>query len=444
MSPLTSAPALLRRWPSELPQPAAATAISSDAMRMGLVMGRSSAAERALRIGARPGPTRGMHRSSPLPLARAQAAGARIAASIAGRVARRPARRAGRGARRGGRRRRRGSIPISRPAVRARGARAPARGRPRARGRGACTPLAGGEPALAGALLVAVAGLALHALPAPPDGAALFTLALVGAGVPAAAAAHAALLHPGGRAAGALDRAAAAAGYVVTVGLLGLLPALVFDPPQSGCFACPDNLLLVHADPGAADWLARWAPRAAAATEAALAALVVVRLLRRPAAARSLAAPVSAAAVAVLALAAVANVRVADGLAGTETDRLLWLATAAALGLLAAGLAWRPLRALRTRAALGRLTIAASGKRAGRPRRAGPRAGRPGVSLLMPASRDPRADHPRRHRGNRPPRRRAARAPPSSAAARSSPGSSTAPGFAPLPSCWRARCGPRA
>jgi signal transduction histidine kinase len=215
------------------------------------------------------------------------------------------------------------------------------------------------ELALAGALLAAAIGLGLHALPEPPDGAALFTSALVAAGVPAAAAAHAALLHPGGRAAGALDRWAAPAGYAVTVGLVGVLPALVFDPRRSGCFACPDNLLLVHADPGLTDWLSRWAPRATAVALAALAGLVVVRLARRPAAARALAAPVSAAAVATLGLAAVENLRAADGLAGTDTDRVLWLATAAALGLLAAGLAWRPVRALRLRTALGRLTVAA-------------------------------------------------------------------------------------
>jgi signal transduction histidine kinase len=240
------------------------------------------------------------------------------------------------------------------------------------------------ELALSGALLVAVAGLALHALPAPPDGAALFTLALVGAGVPAAAAAHAALLHPGGRLARARDRLAVTAGYAVAVGLLGLLPALVFDPRRSGCFTCPDNLLLVHGDPGAADWFARWAPRGAAATEAALAALVGARLLRRPAAARSLAAPVSAAAVAVLALAAVENVRAADGLAGTDTDRLLWLAATAALCLLAAGLAWRPLRALRTRAALGRLTIAPPASESDIRGALGRALRDPGVSLLMP------------------------------------------------------------
>jgi signal transduction histidine kinase len=218
-----------------------------------------------------------------------------------------------------------------------------------------------GEAALAAAIVVACGGLGLHALPAPPDRALIFTLALAGAGVAPAAAAHAALLHPGGRPAGAVDRVAAGSGYAIHAGVGGLLVALVFDPQRAGCFTCPVNLLLVHGDPALADWLGRSAPRAMAVTECALAALVAIRLARRAPAARSLAAPVSAAAIAVLALAAVANLRAASGLAGKTTDGDLALATAAALGLLAAGLAWRPLRAARLRAALGRLTVAASG-----------------------------------------------------------------------------------
>jgi hypothetical protein len=47
----------------------------------------------------------------------------------------------------------------------------------------------------------------------------LFTLALVGAAVGPAAGAHAALLHPGGRLAGALDRFGAASGYAIHAGL---------------------------------------------------------------------------------------------------------------------------------------------------------------------------------------------------------------------------------
>ena len=149
-------------------------------------------------------------------------------------------------------------------------------------------------------------------------------------------------------------------GYATTF-LLGVAIALVFDPAAAGCFACPDNLLLVHSDPSAADWLGRWAPRAVAATEVSLALLVAVRLARRAPAARSVAAPVAAGAVTALVLSAVGNLRAADGLASTATDRDVWLATTAALGLVGIGLAWRPIRAARVRAALGRLTIAASG-----------------------------------------------------------------------------------
>jgi signal transduction histidine kinase len=240
------------------------------------------------------------------------------------------------------------------------------------------------ELALAGALLAAAAGLALHALPVPVDGAALFTLALLGAGLAPAAAAHAALLHPGGGLGGRGDRAAVATGYLVHLGLLGLLPALVLDPRRSGCYACPPNLLLVHADAAVADWLAGWGPRAAAVTELALAVLVVARLVRRPAASRALAAPVSAAAVAALAAAAVANLRASDELAAGAIDRDLWIATAAALGLVGAGLAWRPLRAARVRAALGRLTVAASAS-AEDVRGALARAlGDPGATVILP------------------------------------------------------------
>jgi hypothetical protein len=53
----------------------------------------------------------------------------------------------------------------------------------------------------------------------------------------------AALLHPGGRPAGALDRFGAASGYAIHAGLGGLLIALVFDSQRGGCFACPSNLL---------------------------------------------------------------------------------------------------------------------------------------------------------------------------------------------------------
>ena len=235
-----------------------------------------------------------------------------------------------------------------------------------------------GEALVASALLAGAAGLALRALPAPPDGALLFTLGLAGAGLAPAAVAHAALAYPGGRLHGRVDRVAVAIGYGVGVGLTGVLVALVLDPRRGGCFACPRNLLLVHADPEAADWLAHWGARAAAVVGTGLAALILARLARHPAATRSIAAPVSVAAVGVLVVGSVADLRAASGLAADTTDRDLWLVTVGALALVAIGLAWRPVRAARVRAALGRLTIAAS---------AGPEALR---ATLARASGDPR------------------------------------------------------
>jgi signal transduction histidine kinase len=240
------------------------------------------------------------------------------------------------------------------------------------------------EPMLAAALLAAAAGLALHALPDPPDGAALFTLSLVGASLAPVAVAHAALLHPGGRLAAPLDRVAVALGYAVHLGLAGLAVAFVLEPVRAGCFACPDNLLLVHADQPAAEWLARWAPRAAAATEVVLAALVGVRWTRRGPAARSIAAPVSGAAIAGLALSSVGNLRAAAGLARDTLDRDLWLAIVAALGLVALGLGWRLVRAARVRAALGRLTVAASARPEDVRAALADACGDPGLSIAVP------------------------------------------------------------
>ena len=84
---------------------------------------------------------------------------------------------------------------------------------------------------------------------------------------------------------------------------------------------------------------------------------MLARLARRPPAARSVATPVSIAAVAVLAVSAVIDLRAADGL---PSDPRLWTVLVAALGLLGIGLVWRLVRAARVRAALGRLTVAAS------------------------------------------------------------------------------------
>jgi signal transduction histidine kinase len=66
---------------------------------------------------------------------------------------------------------------------------------------------------------------------------------------------HLLLSHPAGRIEGWPYRVIVASGYVVTAGVLGLAGTSFFDPEPMGCVGCPDNLLLIHAEPGLYDRL---------------------------------------------------------------------------------------------------------------------------------------------------------------------------------------------
>src|SRR5262249_52036618 len=110
-----------------------------------------------------------------------------------------------------------------------------------------------------GRLLVA-AGFAWFAREwaSPGGGSSLvFTTGLLAVAASAPFVADAALPPPRG----ALARAAIAAAYIPGIGLLGVLATATFDPAAQGCLACPSNLLLVHADPGAYDAAVRWGLR---------------------------------------------------------------------------------------------------------------------------------------------------------------------------------------
>jgi len=78
---------------------------------------------------------------------------------------------------------------------------------------------------------------------APP---ALYAAALLLSAVTPALVLHSALTWRDDRSAGAYDRTVVATGYVIVLGLLGLAPALVFDPAAMGCFTCPPNPWLVR------------------------------------------------------------------------------------------------------------------------------------------------------------------------------------------------------
>ena len=65
------------------------------------------------------------------------------------------------------------------------------------------------------------------------------------------------LAYPGGRLASWEERVAVALALAGAVLVLGLLPALFYDPTTFGCVRCPDNLLLVADEPGLWDDLSR-------------------------------------------------------------------------------------------------------------------------------------------------------------------------------------------
>ena len=214
------------------------------------------------------------------------------------------------------------------------------------------------EPQRSLATLLVAAGCAwfVAELDSPAaEPAALFTLGLVGAAAAPAVLAHAglALARPRGW------RALAIAVYLISVGVLGVVAAAVFDPVAEGCVDCPANLLRIATDPDAHADVERWGFRLAGALYAGTAALVAWSLATATIPRRRLLAPVLVPVAGYLAFAAAAYLHAGDRgfLSNDPTDRALWLGQAACLAGIAAGVAWERLRARRTRAKLARLVI---------------------------------------------------------------------------------------
>jgi signal transduction histidine kinase len=171
--------------------------------------------------------------------------------------------------------------------------------------------------------------------------------------------AHAVLAYPGGRLLSRLDRIGLALAYAGAVGILGVLPALVFDPVAQGCAQCARNLLLVRGDASLYESLNRVGFLLGVAWSLLLIALVVARLARSTPARRRLAAPVALAGSVYLGLVAAdfAHRAVRGFLNNDSLDRRLWLGEAAALSALALAVAWEWLRVRRTRSQLAGLVL---------------------------------------------------------------------------------------
>jgi signal transduction histidine kinase len=177
--------------------------------------------------------------------------------------------------------------------------------------------------------------------------------------------AHAVLSYVGGGRATGLARAVIVAGYADAVLLIGLLPALVFDPAAAGCSECPANLLLVHGDAG----LSRSVAHAGVYGGLVWVIVTIVvgawQLARATAAARRVAAPVLLSGLAYLGLVGAELAHSLDrGFVDTDAvDRRLWLWQAAALLGLCASVLWTWVRARRTRSAIARLVVEATDAR---------------------------------------------------------------------------------
>jgi len=218
------------------------------------------------------------------------------------------------------------------------------------------------RPASCFGMLLALAGCAWLVVEFNNPGvgsAVVFTVGLVAYAACPPLVAHTALGYPGGRLGGRLERAAVALAYAGALLLLGLLPALAYDPDAAGCSQCPRNVLAVTSAPGMVDALETLGLGLGLLSALALAAFASMRIVAATSAARLLKAPVLLPAAAYLALVAAdyAHGLGRGFLSNDDVDKRLWLGQAAALVSLVFGvvLAWA--REWRARTAVARLVV---------------------------------------------------------------------------------------
>lgn len=188
-----------------------------------------------------------------------------------------------------------------------------------------------------------------------------FTTGLVLYASCAPVVAHAVLAHGSGRLGSDAERAGVAVAYAGALLVLGLLPALFFDPDSQaqGCSECPSNLVLVSDRANLADDLTRIGIYLGLAWAGALALLAAWKLARESGGARRTDGPILLAGGVYLGLVAAWYATSTDEriLSSGTLARRLWLGQAAALIALAAGVAWSWARSRRARSAVARLVV---------------------------------------------------------------------------------------
>jgi len=209
--------------------------------------------------------------------------------------------------------------------------------------------------------LLAAAGVAvlLTVLATPAvHSSAVFTVALAGGALVPQLAGAAALLHAApGRSANLIG----ASCVLVVWLLLGVLPALLFDPLASGCFACASNHLLVHADPELHDALLRWGLRATVVSGALLAGVALLRCCRSAPAVRAVTAPVVVAGALAASVGAIgaAHALAQPAAASDPMSRALWLAECASVLAMSLGVGARAATARRLRERVADIVVGA-------------------------------------------------------------------------------------
>ena len=168
-------------------------------------------------------------------------------------------------------------------------------------------------------------------------------------------AGHAVLAYPSGRLGSYPERCAVGVAYAGGLLVLGVLPALFFDPQAHACNECPSNLLAVSDNEALSSDLNRVGVYLGLAWALALAALALVRLARASIWARAVFA--SGAAYLLLAAAWFASSFDPGQLSDGTLERRLWLGQAVALVVLAAGVAWSWARSRRARSAVAKLVV---------------------------------------------------------------------------------------
>ncbi len=186
-----------------------------------------------------------------------------------------------------------------------------------------------------------------------------FTVGLAAHALAPAVVAHAVMAYPFGRLSSRLERLAIGLAYADTAVVLGLLPALFFDPRRQGCSLCPPNLLLLDSWPGLFESLNRWGIWLAVVWTIWIAALCVWRLARSSAPLRRLTAPVLVGGIVYLLL-VLTNLlhSLPAGLRGNDQfEYRLWLGQAAGLLAIGLGVAWSWFLRRRTRSVMATLVV---------------------------------------------------------------------------------------